>query len=1297
MSVEISTMPPLAFRPLEYLKQKPEPIPFVEFEPSASSKEQEETEKMGLQPYQIENKLDDTMSKQLDRESILERLQANGFLVKPCIDKNATPATREESLSKSLTPIVSNPPSIEPITAPIAVESIDVPDVKKSKKIEQIRISLDPQENKTLVDTPIDLADKSESVELPIPKEPKYQEDKVKEELQYDDRVVFILCSTKEEEKPPGKEASEKIPKERTSEFFALAKIPKWRQQLCNTFDSPFTLDETEWQNVDHYLIASQFRQYSKQKEFSEYSQALQIQKTKKIGKEKLKADEDFPLREKQEMFHALYAKFTQNPDLSRILEATRDAQLYYRVNKQKKVEFTELMWLRQLLRPYIRQTLKPLTEEPMPKKEMKKLAKTYDLSEVSLGEYATQLPQYKPDVVKASSYYLNNRTQFIQRINDLFRKYSENGQDNGGNSETFDLLHHQKVVRDYLDIVTPYRGLLVYHNLGTGKSCTSIAVTEGMKNNKRIVIMVPASLKRNYEFELQKCGDLLYRQNQHWEFVSTDGRPELIPVLAKALSMSTREVEDHKGAWMVNVNQPPNFKNLSPDEQHRVREQLTHMIHQKYSFLHYNANNLGTKVNEMKKISKNPFDHTTIVIDEAHNFISNIVGNLKKKQKDSIYMKLYDMLMDATNLKVVMLSGTPIINYPQELAVMFNILRGYIYTWTFKLNIKTTEKVNTDYIRSILDKNRCVVYDYIEYTRNTLVVTRNPYGFVNVNEDVPVRRGKTKKGPTAAVNTTRKRLKPRGDGQTQQGGYGTAGVKMHEHGNISNDDFKRQMVNILAKYDIVVEGTPKMTKEKCLPDDEKVFQSTFVKESTNFADKKDTVSDILHIQTLKRRILGLTSYFRSPNESLLPSFVLNDKGSPFHEVRIPMSDYQMGEYAKIRKIELDKEKKQKKMKILQKAMNNAELFQMSSSYRVFSRTLCNFAFPVPPGRPFPKLKQGKDETEDDANGSANAQGKAEEEHTIQNGDAYDKEIESAMAYLRENRDELLNNKSLEQYSPKMLQMISNIRKEEHKGLHLLYSNFVTMEGIGVFREVLHANGFQEFRLKKFSGNWVLDYEPDGKPCYALYTGEEDPEIREIVRNVFNGDWDLIPETIALELRKQSSNNMYGEIIKLFMITAAGAEGINLKNTRYVHIMEPYWHNVRLEQVIGRARRIKSHESLPEELRTVQVFLYMSVLGEKHKQDEKYKEIQVNDLSKIRDNTPVTTDEYLYEIAQMKQKINSQFLRVIKETAMDCHLYVEKHKKHEPLICYGRGFAPDRTFVSYPTQKMDLSEEPNVA
>ena len=59
------------------------------------------------------------------------------------------------------------------------------------------------------------------------------------------------------------------------------------------------------------------------------------------------------------------------------------------------------------------------------------------------------------------------------------------------------------------------------------------------------------------------------------------------------------------------------------------------------------------------------------------------------------------------------------------------------------------------------------------------------------------------------------------------------------------------------------------------------------------------------------------------------------------------------------------------------------------------------------------------------------------------------------------------------------------------------------------------------------------------------------------------------------------------------MITASGAEGISLMSTKYVHIVEPYWHPVRIDQVIGRARRICSHKNLPESDRTVDVFLYL--------------------------------------------------------------------------------------------------------
>ena len=48
---------------------------------------------------------------------------------------------------------------------------------------------------------------------------------------------------------------------------------------------------------------------------------------------------------------------------------------------------------------------------------------------------------------------------------------------------------------------------------------------------------------------------------------------------------------------------------------------------------------------------------------------------------------------------------------------------------------------------------------------------------------------------------------------------------------------------------------------------------------------------------------------------------------------------------------------------------------------------------------------------------------------------------------------------------------LTPIETDAHEGLHLLYSNFVTMEGIGIFQEVLHANGFQEFKIKKDKGH----------------------------------------------------------------------------------------------------------------------------------------------------------------------------------------------------------------------------------
>ena len=96
-----------------------------------------------------------------------------------------------------------------------------------------------------------------------------------------------------------------------------------------------------------------------------------------------------------------------------------------------------------------------------------------------------------------------------------------------------------------------------------------------------------------------------------------------------------------------------------------------------------------------------NPFDNKVIIVDEAHNFVSRIVNKMGKP--DSLNQRLYEYLMTAENCRIVLLTGTPIINYPNEIGILFNILRGYIKTFTVPINVKTAGKVDESKIKSII------------------------------------------------------------------------------------------------------------------------------------------------------------------------------------------------------------------------------------------------------------------------------------------------------------------------------------------------------------------------------------------------------------------------------------------------------------------------------------------------------------------------------------------------------------------------------------------------------------------
>jgi hypothetical protein len=312
----------------------------------------------------------------------------------------------------------------------------------------------------------------------------------------------------------------------------------------------------------------------------------------------------------------------------------------------------------------------------------------------------------------------------------------------------------------------------------------------------------------------------------------------------------------------------------------------------------------------------------------------------------------------------------------------------------------------------------------------------------------------------------------------------------------------------------------------------------------------------------------------------------------------------------------------------------------------------------------------------------------------------YASRIQTEMNYLRDNAAKYLTPKGLETYSPKFLHVLDNLKDPDFRGLHLIYTQFRTIEGIGVLKLILDANGFTQFKIKKDEADiWRLTIPEDkrGMPTYALYTGTETDEEKEIIRNIYNGNWSSVPDTITSEISRISTNNLYGEIIKVLMITASGAEGISLKNTRYVHIIEPYWHPVRIEQVIGRARRICSHQELPPDLRTVNVFLYLMTFTKEQMSGDGAIELKLNDVSKFDDAVPVTSDETLYEISTIKERISNQLLTSVKEASMDCAIYNRPGTK-DAVKCFSFGKASPSSFSYKPSisnEEIDTVTERN--
>lgn len=866
------------------------------------------------------------------------------------------------------------------------------------------------------------------------------------------------------------------------------------------------------------------------------------------------------------------------------------------------------------------------------------------------------RLPERELPQMRAPAYYLNNRQAFVSFITTLLAPYRQQLEEEAKNVSCakkgdFGLMTHQAIVRDYMNLFSPYRGLLVYHGLGAGKTCTSIAIAEGMKEQKVVTIMTPASLRVNYVEELKNCGDKLFRKNQHWEFIACAKGSDLCSALSTALSLSPATITKAGGAWLTDPAKPANIDTFTPEQVNSLDAQITNMIQSKYRFINYNGINRRHYDEMSGNGTKNPFDGQVVIVDEVHNLVSRIVNKIGNAE--SLAVRIYEDLIRAKDCRLVFLSGTPIVNYPNEMGVLFNMLRGIMNVYELPVTPTGRGKLGLAEMQKMLGKLDTIdVLDYRPATR-TLIIQRNPYGFVTVE---------------------RRRQK--------------IGVTRSTKGNLSDADVLKEVQRELRKNGIQADwqvGIDAYVSEyKALPETMDAFSAFFVDPATG-ATRNHSM--------LKRRIVGLTSYFRSPSEALMPRY---DPGKDYKVHKIPMSDYQFGLYEDERAIERKQEGRSRIPK-------QGDVYkEATSTYRIFSRAFCNFVFPAQIARPKPSdqdigatLEDVTPPLEEDiATASALAVQETTssaptavegEERTILAETNYEERIEAALTELEEHAAEYLSPEGLETTSPKFARILAEIQKYP-KSCQLLYSQFRTIEGIGVLRLVLLANGFAEFKLgKDATGQWRVatpreEYE---KPMFVLYTGTETPEEKEIIRNAFNSAWDKVPPAVATVLRELAPNNVYGQAIRLFMITASGAEGITTYNVRHVHLVEPYWHPVRTEQVIGRAMRICSHQALPPEERTVNVNLYLMTFSERQRQ-EATKEMLQSDKSRYNPAIIVSSDESLHEISEIKAKINSELLKAIKEAAIDCALYADTMSK-EGLSCLAFPDATSKSLAYVPS------------
>jgi SNF2 family DNA or RNA helicase len=179
-------------------------------------------------------------------------------------------------------------------------------------------------------------------------------------------------------------------------------------------------------------------------------------------------------------------------------------------------------------------------------------------------------------------------------------------------------------------------------------------------------------------------------------------------------------------------------------------------------------------------------------------------------------------------------------------------------------------------------------------------------------------------------------------------------------------------------------------------------------------------------------------------------------------------------------------------------------------------------------------------------------------------------------------------------YSPKIEKAVAELRREldsNPRSKAVVYSNYLDA-GINPYKERLQKAGIP----------------------FGEFTGAMKKKDRDALVKSYNEDK-----------------------IRALLLSSAGGEGLDLKGTRLMQVLEPHWNNEKLRQVEGRGIRYGSHAHLPQEEQNVRVQRFLSTRPKK------------GILERVGVRSPgLSVDEYLTRMSQDKERLNYQFRDLLK-------------------------------------------------